>query len=234
MSTEVIICDQQTVYALGSGLLIQNHPLFHGHRIIQHINELHPFIVKGLSQLLVVDSSMFDFKQTNAIEQVLALKKTMPVMIVFNEEDDVYLYQLIDRGMSVIVARNVSKEEWLKALEMVRQDKIYFCSTISAKVFALVNHMERIKLMEKVNALKPMDKYILVRICEEASSKQIACELGHSKRTVEGHRTKLMHKFDVKNLAGLVKIAFVTKLYADYLSNPGLYAVTLCAKTSDL
>jgi hypothetical protein len=58
--------------------------------------------------------------------------------------------------------------------------------------------------------------------------------VGHSKRTIEGHRTKLMQQFDVKNLAGLVKIAFLTKLYDHYLMNPGLYDVTLCAKTSAL
>jgi FixJ family two-component response regulator len=93
---------------------------------------------------------------------------------------------------------------------------------------------EKIKLIEKVHQLHTYDKYILLRICEEASSKQIAYEVGHSKRTVEGHRTKLMQKFDVKNVAGLVKIAFLTKLYDHYLSNPGLYDVTLCAKTSSL
>ena len=78
------------------------------------------------------------------------------------------------------------------------------------------------------------DKYILIRICEEASSKQIAAELNHSKRTIEGHRTRLMQTLGVKNVAGLVKIALITKLYEHYLSNPGWYASFLLAKTSSL
>ena len=82
--------------------------------------------------------------------------------------------------------------------------------------------------------LKLYDKYILIRICQEAPSKQIAFELGNSKRTIEGHRTKMMQLFEVKNVAGLVKIACISKLYENYLSNPGLYDVTLCAKTSSL
>lgn len=44
-------------------------------------------------------------------------------MVVFNEQDDAHLYQLIDNGISVIVARNVSKQEWSKALEMARLQK---------------------------------------------------------------------------------------------------------------
>jgi DNA-binding NarL/FixJ family response regulator len=234
MINQVIICDQQSVYALGSSSLINNNPLFNGHRIIDNLKELNQFPIAGLAQLLVVDSSLFDFKHSSAITQVLELKKRMPVMVIFNDEEDVHLYQLIDSGINVIVARNVSSEEWLKALEMAKQDKIYFCSVISAKVFSLVNHMEKIKLVEKVHQLNTYDKYILLRICEEASSKQIAFEVGHSKRTIESHRTKLMQTFQVKNLAGLVKVAFTSKLYDDYLSNPGLYDFTLFAKTSAL
>ncbi|MFY8167204.1 MAG: hypothetical protein ACOVJ8_11500, partial [Sediminibacterium sp.] len=158
MINQVIICDQQSVYALGSSSLINNNPLFNGHRIIDNLKELNQFPIAGLAQLLVVDSSLFDFKHSSAITQVLELKKRMPVMVIFNDEEDVHLYQLIDSGINVIVARNVSSEEWLKALEMAKQDKIYFCSVISAKVFSLVNHMEKIKLVEKVHQLNTYDK----------------------------------------------------------------------------
>jgi FixJ family two-component response regulator len=101
-------------------------------------------------------------------------------------------------------------------------------------VEALANNMDRLQIVDKVYQLSTYDKYILIRICQEAPSKLIAFELGHSKRTVEGHRTKMMQLFDVKNAAGLVKIACISKLYENYLSNPGLYDVTLCAKTSSL
>ena len=155
-------------------------------------------------------------------------------MVLFNDEDELQLYHLIDNGFSVIVSRHISEKEWVKALTMAQQDKVYFCETIAVKVFALMNQMEKIKHIELMQQLNIYDKYILVRICQEASSKEIANEVGHSKRTIEGHRTKLMQQFDVKNLAGLVKVAFLTKLYDHYLMNPGLYDVTLFAKTSAL
>jgi len=177
---------------------------------------------------------MFDFNHAQTSLQIADLKNRMGVMVVFNEQDDAHLYQLVDNGISVIVSRHVSQQEWSKALEMARLNKIYFCNVIAEKVFALVNHMDKIKMTEKVHQLHTYDKYILVRICEEASSKQIAYEVGHSKRTIEGHRTKMMQKLEVKNLAGLVKVALMSKLYDHYLVNPGLYDVTACAKTSSL
>ena len=239
MQSQVIICDQQNVYAMGCGLLIKDNPMIMGYQIIKSLQEVDDLMQidqseKGVPLLLVVDSSLFDYGHSEAMSQIGALRKKMSIMVVFNEQDDAHLYQLIDNGISVVISRNVTMQEWSKALEMARLNKIYFCSIISDKVFAMVNHTEKIKLTEKVHQLHTYDKYILLRICEEASSKQIAYEVGHSKRTIEGHRTKMMQKLEVKNLAGLVKVAFLSKLYDHYLVNPGLYDITSCAKTSSL
>jgi len=239
MPTQVIICDKQIVYAMGCSLLIKDNPALKGYHIIKSLEELNGYIAfdknkQALPMVLVIDSAMFDFKQSVTLKRIKEIRATMGLMVVYNNIEDVNLYQLIDAGISVIVSRSVSKQEWSKALEMARLHKIYFCNHIAEKVFTMVNHMDKIKLTEKVHQLHTYDKYILVRICEEASSKQIANEVGHSKRTIEGHRTKMMQQLEVKNLAGLVKAAFMSKLYDHYLENPGLYEVTACAKTSSL
>lgn len=234
MQKQVIICDQQNIYALGSGALLKDNGICDDYCVVQNLDELHTYTQNESAKLIIVDSALLQFNEPDIQYKINELKKSSSIMVVFNEEDDLHLYQIIDSGISVIVSRNVSKDEWLKGTEMASQDKIFFCTKIAHRVFDLVNQMEKIKLIEKVQNLELYDKYILVRICEEASSKQIAYEVGYSKRTIEGHRTKLMQLFEVKNVAGLVKIAFVTKLYDDYLSNPGLYDVTLCAKTSAL
>lgn len=234
MQTEIIICDQQTVYALGSASLVQKHPSYKQAKIIEHLGQLNETVSMDEPRVLVVDSNLLDFSQKHLCDKIAHLKKKMPIMVVFNNADDNLLYQIIDNGLTVIVSRYASRDEWLKGLDMAKQGKVYFSTQIADKVFALVNKMDDIQLVDKVNQLALYDKYILIRICQEAPSKLIASELGHSKRTIEGHRTKMMQLFDVKNVAGLVKIACISKLYENYLSNPGLYDVTLCAKTSAL
>jgi DNA-binding NarL/FixJ family response regulator len=239
MQSQVIICDQQTLYALGCGKIINEHPQFNGYRIIRNLTMLDEIMSEDhpsydYPKVLVLDSGMLNFANPATYKTIQLLKNSVPIMVLFNDEDEVHLYHLIDHGFSVIVSRHISELEWVKALTMAQQDKVYFCATIADKVFALMNQMEKIKQIEIMQQLNIYDKYILVRICQEASSKEIANEVGHSKRTIEGHRTKLMQQFDVKNLAGLVKIAFLTKLYDHYLMNPGLYDVALCNKTSDV
>lgn len=234
MQSQVIICDQQSVYALGGALLIEAHPAYLNTEIISDLAHLNAILLNQLPKVLVLDSALFNYACNTSIEHIKTIQKKMPIMVVLNDQDNLLLFQLIDDDFTVIVSRDVSKEEWLKGLEMAKQQKVFFSKQIAIRVAALSDSMEDIYLMDKVHGLSSYDKYILIRICQEAPSKQIAFEMGNSKRTVEGHRTKMMQLFDVKNVAGLVKIACISKLYDNYLSNPGLYDFRWCANTSSL
>jgi len=230
---KVYICDQQAIYAIGCGQLVQAHPMCNGYRMLTSLDEINNFNI-GLSQgLLIIDCAMFEFDSSAVKKKINTLKQVFPLIILLNKDTpDYILYQLIELEVDVIVSRNMTSQEWNKAVEMACQRKVYFCQDTAERVLKLTQVMDKINLIERVNALSLYDKYILIRICEEASSKQIAAELGHSKRTIEGHRTRLMQTLDVKNVAGLVKIAIITQLYEHYLSNPGWYASFLLAKTS--
>ena len=232
---QVFICDQQAIYAMGCGQLVQAHPMCNGYRMLTSLDEINNFNI-GLSQgLLIIDCAMFDFDSSAVKNRIKTLKQIFPLIILLNKDTpDYILYLLIELEVDVIVSRNMSSREWNKAVEMACQHKVYFCQDTAERVLKLTQVMDKINLIERVNSLSLYDKYILIRICEEASSKQIAAELGHSKRTIEGHRTRLMQTLDVKNVAGLVKIAIITQLYEHYLSNPGWYASFLLAKTSSL
>jgi len=232
---QVFICDQQAIYAMGCGQLVQAHPLCNGYRILTSLEEINNFNIALTQGLLIIDCAMFDFDSQAVKKKINTLKQIFPLIILLNKDTpDYILYQLIELEVDVSVARNMSSQEWNKAVEMACQHKVYFCQDTAERVLQLTQVMDKINLIERVNALSLYDKYILIRICEEASSKQIAAELRHSKRTIEGHRTRLMQTLHVKNVAGLVKIALITKLYEHYLSNPGWYASFLLAKTSSL
>jgi DNA-binding NarL/FixJ family response regulator len=232
---QVFICDQQAIYAMGCGQLVKVHPMCNGYRMLTSLDEINNLKI-GLSQgLLIIDCAMFDFDSSAVKNRIKTLKQIFPLIILLNKDTpDYILYLLIELEVDVIVSRNMSSREWNKAVEMACQHKVYFCQDTAERVLKLTQVMDKINLTERVNALSLYDKYILIRICEEASSKQIAAEMKHSKRTIEGHRTRLMQTLDVKNVAGLVKIAIITQLYEHYLSNPGWYASFLLAKTSSL
>ena len=55
--------------------------------------------------------------------------------------------------------------------------------------------------------LSPREKEILQLIAEEHTSREIADLLVISEKTVEKHRASMMEKLNVRNLAGLVRLA---------------------------
>lgn len=226
MTKQVLVCDQQHLYALGSSAIIQEQAYNAFCFMIQDLSTIASRTTQHPNSLIIIDSNLLHFEQPNTSTHIKTLKKTHPLMVVFNEEDDLHLFNIIENGISVVVTRNVTKEEYIKAIEMAIQERTFFCSNIESRVYNLVNLSNSLKQTEMVNDLDKFDQYILLRICEEVSSKEIAIELGCSTRTIEGHRTRLMQKLGVKNVAGLVKITVSTKLYENYLSNPGRYAFT--------
>jgi DNA-binding CsgD family transcriptional regulator len=55
--------------------------------------------------------------------------------------------------------------------------------------------------------LSKREKEVLILVCEEFSSSQIAAKLNLSIGTVYTHRKNILHKVGVKNTVGLVKFA---------------------------
>jgi DNA-binding NarL/FixJ family response regulator len=63
----------------------------------------------------------------------------------------------------------------------------------------------RFKSEKSKNPLTPRDRQVLQLIAEGKSTKDIASLLGISVKTVESHRTRLMHKLGIHELASLVR-----------------------------
>ena len=52
------------------------------------------------------------------------------------------------------------------------------------------------------------EREIIQLVCEDFTNREIGEQLEISKRTIEGHRERIMKKMNVKSVAGLVAFAF--------------------------
>jgi DNA-binding NarL/FixJ family response regulator len=60
---------------------------------------------------------------------------------------------------------------------------------------------------DPLDVLTPRQREILQLVAEGHTSKEIARRLGLSCKTVEAHRTQIMERLDVHEVAGLVRFA---------------------------
>jgi len=67
-------------------------------------------------------------------------------------------------------------------------------------------------ISKEMKPITPREKEILYLIAHEHSSKEIAHQLYVSCETVNTHRKNIMIKLDVKNTAGMIRVAFERNL----------------------
>ncbi len=75
------------------------------------------------------------------------------------------------------------------------------------------------------------EREVLYLIAHEHTVKEIAARLFISPHTVQTHRKKLLKKFDVKNVAGMVRVAFQRGCLLQLLLVMGLYSANGTAQT---
>ncbi|MGJ5643371.1 response regulator [Formosa sp. S-31] len=162
--------------------------------------------------ILIVDIRM---PEMNGIEVVAALKEQnhkVKTLVLSMHDSEEYVLNAINAGADGYLLKGSSKEEFMKALNMVASGGKYFSGDVSS---IIVNNLKargteppvvQDTLAEQFKLTK-REKQILALVLDGKSNKEIAEDLNVSKRTAEVHRFNLMKKMEVKNLMELTKIA---------------------------
>lgn len=103
-----------------------------------------------------------------------------------------------------IIEKSAGLAEMEKAINAVAAGQSYYGPTI-------VERMPELLLSQtpdqSIDALTPREREILQLIAEGLTTREIAAKLEISARTADVHRTHIMQKLDVHNVAGLTRIA---------------------------
>jgi len=116
-----------------------------------------------------------------------------------------------DTGAHGFVEKTNTWDEFLQAVESVSRGEFYFCSH-NAGIAPGSGRLQQIEPSSRGPLLTAREKAIITLIAQGLTSKEIAAKLHISCATVETHRTNLMTRLGVRNVAGLVSYAFRTGL----------------------
>jgi len=116
-----------------------------------------------------------------------------------------------DTGAHGFVEKTNTWDEFLQAVERVSHGEYYFCYH-NAGIAPESRRWQKTKPSSRGLPLTAREKEIIAFIAQGLTSKEIAAKLHISCATVETHRTNLMTKLGVRNVAGLVPYAFRTGL----------------------
>lgn len=156
-------------------------------------------------EVLLLDINLPDGNGINACKELLLKHKDLKIIALTNFEDSIFIKQILKNGALGYLLKNTSKTELTEAIKSVMEGKRYLPKKISD---ILLNDSIGIQNSNYfIPKLTIREKEVLKLIIEEYTTDEIANQLFVTPKTVEAHRSNLIQKLGVKNVAGLVRVA---------------------------
>lgn len=119
--------------------------------------------------------------------------------------------KLIEIGVKGYMLKTIPKEDLIAVIEKVHLGEEYFSSDIVKALLLGKDSQKTIQFNEKSTLLELLtsrEKEIVTFISKGMTNTEVGEKLFISPRTVDTHRTNIMKKIEVHNVAGLIRFAF--------------------------
>jgi len=157
--------------------------------------------------LLILDINLPDRSGMEIVPEIKRVSPRTHVLLCTAFPTTDRLIEALQSGAKGFVEKTNTWDDFLGAVDRVGRGEQYFSSKSSG-----VMPLSRAALAQRKKGysgpLSPREQEVIRLIAQGSTSKEIANKLFISAATVETHRTNLMGKLGVRNVAGLVLYAF--------------------------
>ncbi len=145
---------------------------------------------------LVLDIRMPGMSGLELQETLIAQHASLPIIFITGHGDIPMAVEAMRRGAIDFIRKPFRDQELL--------DRINEALAVEAAQRARVTSIDQARLV--FAELTPRESEVFERVTSGQANKVIAIELGISERTVEIHRSQVMHKTHSRSLADLVRL----------------------------
>lgn len=160
----------------------------------------------------LVDLNLGDEDGREVIKKMARTEETFKSIVISSHDHPKIIQSAFRLGARAYLLKTADFSVIQECIDhVVMQDMDYIPSDVQK---ILNDYMKGKKVYTNTNFpdLSNREMEVLELIAEEYTTKEIAEKLHLSVYTIEGHRSNLFQKFDVKNLAGLIKKAIYAGL----------------------
>lgn len=170
-----------------------------GSEAIELIRKLQP-------DLVLLDITMPDGNGFDVLSHVRKkFPKTRVIVLTVHEASE-YAIRALREGAAGFLPKSAASTELETAIDKVMKGGGYISPEASQKTVLEIGKGTKKELLE---SLSPRQREVLELIAKGRTTKQIAQELEISVKTVESHRSQLMERLDIHDVAGLVRYAIL-------------------------
>ncbi|MBI3235226.1 MAG: response regulator transcription factor [Bacteroidetes bacterium] len=208
-SLNIVVVDDHPVFRMGLVNVLKKIPSFgsilqagNGKEVIE--------LLKGQNfDMIFLD---IDMPEMNGVEVMKYIKLHHPelkVIVMTYSINKVHILEMYKMGTLGYLMKTVSYKELKHAISLFEKGQQYYCPESAKIIFDSIKGMSDGSYSGSGEVmLSERELEVLMLICQQFSSVEIAEKLYLSSRTVERHRSTLIEKTGSKNTSGLVVYAY--------------------------
>ena len=209
MTCTLLLVDDHALIRAGVRALIQDLPGYSvtgeasdGAQLLEQFSALQPDIV-------LLDLSMKHTGGLDALQQLKSAYPTCKVLILSMHTDPELIMRALEAGAHGYLLKDTTANELEHALLALRNNERYLSPAIAHTVInqALIRSQGPNAPVANGHNLTARQLEILRLIVRGKSTREIAQGLGLSIKTVEAHRSQIMKRLQIFDVAGLVLFA---------------------------
>lgn len=202
MPLHIVIADDHTIVRQGLRALLEREQFEvvgeagDGQEAVRLVEKLHPAVA-------VLDVAMPVLNGIDAAREISRLSPRTKTILLTMLTEDQYVLESLRAGVKGYVLKSNSSEELVRAIRDACDGKVYLTPAASTAVVEAYITMSSASPPE----LTEREREVLQLVAEGKTSKEIAEKLGITWKTAESHRTHIMEKLAIHDIAGLVRYA---------------------------
>jgi DNA-binding NarL/FixJ family response regulator len=203
----VLLVDDHPVVRQGLALLIDREPdLFvcgeadGAHSTFQAISALRPDIV-------VLDISLCGPDGLDVLKEIRAQSGSLPVLMLSMHDESIYAERALRAGANGYIMKQEATEKVLIAIRKILRGEVYLSERLtSVMLHQIARGPDTIK-NSPIVSLTDRELEIFRLIGEGHTTRQIACELHLSVKTIESHQAHIKEKLALRSSRELLQHA---------------------------
>lgn len=152
----------------------------------------------------VLDAKLPGLNGVDILRRIAKKLPEMRVLVFSGHENPVLVREMLEAGAHGFVEKTAGLFEFKKGLETIANGGTYFGPAVAA---LLRNVVANPSTASAADFLTDREREILQLVAESHSTKEIAAKLIISVKTVDNHRTNLMRKLNLHDVASLTRYA---------------------------
>ena len=211
MPIRILIADDHPLIAEGIKNTFIDDDDFNVVSVVSNGLEALDFIKENIVDIALLDINMPEMDGIDCAKNILSNHKDVKVAILSMYQEASIIKNLMDLGVKGYMLKTIPKEELLFAIRKIYQGDDYFNADVTKALLSDKTTTNTLSFKQKsplVAQLTSREKEIIKYLTQGLTNVQIGEQLFISPRTVDTHRTNIMKKIEVHNVASLIRFAF--------------------------